>query len=339
MTALINVIAGVVGLAIILGIVAARYNSAKNPFEAGDALLEKDAKKPPLWLYYDESEVNSRRWLDFGARSGRALNLPFLDLCYKTIVQHNYPHYRVEVLLGLTGVAEKLGGWHALPPALQTQPPLASVNSAELNWIRAAILAKYGGLWVSPYSICLAPFPAYEWLGADPAPAATAAALGTPVFYGTDLDETYSGPAGTPAPGMRTVWSPRPAHPMFVEWEQRARSILTHIRGGQQIRRDENWIWVELSAKYTSIIDVDRELARKADGRRIQLEDLLAAGQEGRIPFDVPASAVYVVIPWPELRDREMFGWFLRMSDAQIMESDLVVRDLFRMALAPFGSA
>ena len=29
-----------------------------------------------------------------------------------------------------------------------------------------------------------------------------------------------------------------------------------------------------------------------------------------------------------ELRDREMFGWFLRMSESQIMESDLAVKYL-----------
>jgi hypothetical protein len=72
------------------------------------------------------------------------------------------------------------------------------------------------------------------------------------------------------------------------------------------------------------------EVGRKgAAGRKIQIEDLLASGQEGDMPFVVGPMAVYVPLPWPELKDRRAFGWFLRMSESQIAESDLVIRDLF----------
>lgn len=74
------------------------------------------------------------------------------------------------------------------------------------------------------------------------------------------------------------------------------------------------------------------ELTRKANGRKIELEDLLAAGTEGRLPFDVPPHSVFVPFPWPELMERRMFGWFLRMSEEQVMESDLVATWLFRAA-------
>ena len=55
-----------------------------NPF-LDKHLLKRGMEKPPIWLYYDTSDVNSRQWLDFGARSSRALNMPFLNLCYETI--------------------------------------------------------------------------------------------------------------------------------------------------------------------------------------------------------------------------------------------------------------
>ena len=41
-------------------------------------------------------------------------------------------------------------------------------------------------------------------------------------------------------------------------------------------------------------------------------------------------QAIYVPIPWTELRDREYFGWFLRMSEKQILSSDLVITYLLR---------
>jgi hypothetical protein len=76
------------------------------------------------------------------------------------------------------------------------------------------------------------------------------------------------------------------------------------------------------------------ELSRKgAAGRRIQIEDLLAAGQEGSLPFAITPEAKYLPIPWPELQERRAFGWFLRLSEEQILDSDLAISWLFRSVL------
>ena len=194
-------------LSLILGLYYSKDLIAKNPFLDRN-LLARGMDKPVIWLYYDQSDVNSRSWADFGARSSRALNLPFLNLCYETIVTQN-PEYRVEVINGLTGLAQLLGV-EALPSRLQN--PIASVNAAEMNWIRAAILAKYGGLWLTPYCICVHPF------GELPVDKIR--------FYGTDIQETYSGSSGTSVPGLNAIWSPTPQHQMFIEWEQLAHSRL-----------------------------------------------------------------------------------------------------------------
>jgi hypothetical protein len=310
------VILGLVLLSLVFGLYYSKEIIAKNPFMDRN-LLSRGMNKPVIWLYYDHSDVNSRSWADFGARSSRALNLPFLNLCYQTIVAQN-PEYRVEVIHGLTGVAELLGDKDVIPFRLQN--PIASVNEAEMTWIRAAILAKYGGLWLSPYSVAIRGF------GELPADRIR--------FYGTDIQETYAGSSGTGVPGLNAIWSPRPEHPLFIEWEQIARSRLNQQKGGLQIRRDENWDWVALTSKYSGIeIDVHAELSRKKGGKRIQLEDLLATGHEGDLPFDIPDYSIYCPIFWPELRDREMFGWFLRMSEDQILASDTSIRYLLEMGL------
>jgi hypothetical protein len=289
-----------------------------NPF-LDKHLLKRGMEKPVIWLYYDTSDVNSRQWVDFGARSSRALNMPFLNLCYETIVKQNKDNYRIEVIGGLTGVAELLGGWDQLPPGLRD--PISPVNDAELNYIRAAILAKYGGLWLTPYAIALKGF---DKLPEDKV-----------VFFGTDLDETYAGPNGTNVPGFRAIWSPKPDHPMWKEWAAVAYTRIAQKRGGDQIRHDEKWDFVRLSNEYVSsgiIVDPAVEGMRKKDGKRIQLEDLLATGTDGKLPFDLCDYTTYIPFPWRELRDREIFGWFLRMSEDDILESDLAVSHLFRLA-------
>jgi hypothetical protein len=291
----------------------------KNPFLDRN-LLQKGMDKPVIWLYYDTSDVSSRDWYDFGARSSRALNIPFLNLCYESIVHQNKDQYRIEVIGGLSGAAELLGGWEQLPPGLRD--PIAPVNEAERNYLRVAILAKYGGLWLEPYCVCLKPF------GKLPEDKT--------VFFGTDLEETYAGSAGTNIPGFRAIWTPKAEHAMFKEWAAVCYDRVAKKRGGDQIRGDVKWDFVRFSNEYVQtglVVDPAAEGMRKKNGKRIQLEDLLASNTDGKLPFDLCAYTTYVPFPWTELRDREMFGWFLRMSESQIMESDLAVKYLLKKSL------
>lgn len=320
--------------AIVAGVVLAnkRRIGVQNIFDDRQ-LLQKGLDLPTIWLYYDDSDVNTRFWADFGARSSRVLNVPYLNLCYETILKYNGEKYKIEVIGGLDGVAERLGGYDALPGTLKN--PKASVNEAELNWIRAAILAKFGGLWLTPSVICLRPF------GELPADKT--------IFFGTDLDETRCGPNGTAVPGLRAIWAGSSGNPIFVQWATTAHKRLNEMGGGLQIRGDQKSDFTQF-ASGKSVVIAGAELARKGnDGRRIQLDDLLAkiddlpllgllAGGGGRSRAAVFSSsslkdAIYVPIPWTELRDRRIFGWFLRMSEEQILTSDLTISYLFIYAL------
>jgi hypothetical protein len=274
-------------------------------------LLKIGLTKPTLWVYYNDSEVNARYWADFGARSSRALNVPALNLFYETIVQQNGNTYRIEVISGLSDLALRLGGQESMPPSLQN--PLTVVGEAEEDWIRAAVLARYGGLWVSSSVVCISPF----------------GTLGNKVVaFGEDDVPMYS---GSKCPGFRALWSPRPAEPMMVDWEARCRDRLTNQLGGR-LRGDAKSDWIELSPHYSTEVHVAAELGRNTrTGKKLELEDILAVGTEGHLPFPIPATTVYVVVPAADLRDRRAFGWFLRMSEEQIMSADMVVRYLIEM--------
>lgn len=302
--------------AIIGGSYIVREQLRENPW-ADKMLLDKGTDLPTIWLFYDDSQVNSRRWLDFGARSSRVINMPFMNLCYQSIVRANGRDYKVEVIAGIAGIQERLGV--DLPGRLKST--LSTLGPAEKNWIRAAVLAKYGGLWLEPSVICLRGF------GALPKDRV--------VFFGTDLDETYAGAGGTAVPGFRAVWSPYKGHPLFAEYERAARRRLNEQGGGTQIRGDDKWDFVANFAERPGVdVRPGAELARKgASGKRIQLDDLLSAGQEGRLPFDVPEEAVYLALPMRDIELRRQFGWFLRLSEDQILESDLVITTILKAAL------
>jgi hypothetical protein len=300
------------------------HQITQNPF-MDKQLIYKGLDKPIIWLYYDNSDINTRNWSDFGSRNSSALNIPALNLFYQTIIQQNKNNYHIRVIEGLSGLNTLLSP-DEIPPALQNTATI--IGQSELNWIRSKILCKYSGVWLSPYTICLRPLAPLK--------------PNTITFYGTDMNETYQ---SNTVPNFHCIANGcEPGHPFFQELERITYERLIHKRGGENIRRDENWDFIRLTSKNPSsypntiiAIDNDSELSRKSGNggtKRIQLEDILATGTEGNLPFEIGSQSVYVPISWTELRDREMFGWFLKMSESQIMESDIAVKYLITIGMA-----
>lgn len=277
-------------------------------------LVSLDMDNTTLWLYYNQSEVNSRYWADFGARSSRVLNKPYLNLCYESIVLNTKDYYNVKVLAGLSDVALLLGGWDKLPKQLQN--PIANVGEAELNYIRARILRQFGGLWVNPSTIFIRTLP--DLTNQE-----------NVIFFGTDKEQTYSTQNGTHVPDTKIMYSPEKNNRVFIELEALALQRISNSQGGKQFRHDIKWDLLEIKERCDTPISYipDLELARKQDGRRIQLEDFLT---NQIIP--IPQKAVYVPIDDIELEERRNFGWFLKMSETQILESSLFISELFKFS-------
>jgi hypothetical protein len=63
------------------------------------------------------------------------------------------------------------------------------------------------------------------------------------------------------------------------------------------------------------------------------LEKIFASGTEGRLPFVVRENAIYLPIPYDDLLNRRHFGWILRSSEEQILDSDLAVRYILEKSL------
>jgi hypothetical protein len=284
----------------------------KNSFY-DDKLLERGLSTPAIWIYVDDTDVNSRWWADFGARSSRVYNLPFLNLCYQTIVKCAGQKYHIEVIGGLADAERRLGG---LPTPMRNK--LLPLREEEMTYLKIAFLEKFGGLWIGPATIALREFPE---LPKDKV-----------VLFGSDPLETYAGPNGTFLPNQHALWSPRPHHPFFSQWLTILTERIERQATGKEIRHDKNWdILFTGTGKQDIIVLPHAELTRKQGGRKIELEDLLATGQDGILPFAVHPESIYVPFPWPELLERRIFGWFLRMSEEQILESDIVVTHLFNM--------
>ena len=292
----------VIGVAAAAVAIAAYLASKPRETEITPELLKVGLDLPVIWVYYDDSQVNSRFWSDFGARSSRVINIPILNLCYESIVKAN-PDYRVEVIGGLQGVYELLDG--DMPTSLKN--PKANVGTAQLDWIRTAILAKYGGLWLSNSVVCVKGF------GKLPDKV---------VAFGQDDVPMY----GSSVPGFRALWSPKAEEPRFVEWEAMCRERLESQLGGLQIRGDAKSDWMNLfrAAEVRRSDELSRDSKTQ---KKLQLEDLFAT-QGGAL--NVPCDAKYIVIPYDDLVTRSMFAWILRSSEEQILDSDMAISNVLR---------
>jgi len=304
----------------VLAVGFAAYWEASSAFprrkpEITPELLNTGAELPPLWVFYNNSQVNSRHWSDFGARSSRVLNIPILNLFYESIVAANGNDYRVEVIDGLQGVAELLGV-EAMPKRLQNMS--ANIGTAEEDWIRTAVLAKCGGLWLSPSVVCVKGF------GKLPD--------NKVIVFGQDDVPMY----GTSVPGFRAMWAPAPGNPHLIAWEERCRERLNTKVGGLQARGDAKSDWYDLCHGKDDVeIRPHDELSRNSKTqKKLQLEDIFATWMHGDLPFEIPDCCKYIVVPYNDMTIRTAFGWILRSSEQQILESDLVISSILRKILA-----
>lgn len=306
-TVLVSV--GLLAVAVFIGNHYRIYNQ-RSTFEDPD-LLKRGMNTPTIWIFVDDSDVNSRLWADFGARSSRVYNMPFLNLCYTSIVKAAGVRYHIEVISGLADAKRRLG---YLPGSMSNKR--IPLRDEEMTYLKVAFLEKFGGLWMNPATICLKELPELPK---------------NVVLFGSDPLETYAGPKGTFMPNQHAMWSPGPHHPFFAKWKELLEPRIEEQHGGREIRNDSRWDSLFAGSSRNDVVVMpNAELTRKAGGRKIELEDLLAAGTEGKLPFDIHSETIYVPFPWPEVLQRRMFGWFLRMSEDQIMESDLAVTYLFR---------
>jgi len=271
-------------------------------------MLKIGLNLPKIWLFYNDSEVNAREWADFGSRSSHVLNIPILNLFYQSIVKANGDKYKIEVINGLTGLKELLGE-DALP--IQLRRPGAFVNTAEEDWIRTAVLAKFGGLWLSPSVVAVKGF------GDLPTDKIMA--------FGQDDVPMYS----SSCPGFRALWVPVPSHPLMVDWEKTIKARLDNQLGGLQIRGDAKSDWANMfNGRAQVVVNKEAELSRNVrTQKKLELEDIFATGVHH---FEVPCSAVYIVVPFKDLLDRRQFGWILKSSQEDILESDLAISNILR---------
>jgi hypothetical protein len=293
-------------LAALVGVAAAVYWSATG---ATRTLAEKfvdsvsmGSGKPILWFVVDDNGTNSRHWVDFAARRSNELNIGFLTVTRSRCARTQGNDFQITELLGRQAVTDhviSLGG--RVPYRVQEAPP-----AVWRAWARAALLTYSGGLYFDGLSLCLGSSFAPIVAGHDDA------------LFGTEHDETRVTTGATAGPF--TGWASGAGH---AGWA-RLTTVLADLIGAgptawtAAIARNQIAEWTNLNFS-SNLILRNAEWSRHADGRAVELEDIL-----GRAPAAdlIPTEAIYIPLDHERLERDYTYGWFLRMSPEQILDPD-----------------
>jgi hypothetical protein len=293
-----------VGIVVIaLGLLWGVRNQINGLVGGGDGM----AMKPTIWWYVDDSQVNARHWLDWGARATREPNEPYLALCQRRATELWGPGFQVTPIIGRVAAMERLG---PVPDGADRAPP-----ALWMPWCRAAFLAKFGGLWVdgSVLPIGSARDLKDRLAGADA------------MMFGYDPVEELSADSKAVAAGTAAGWAMRASHPV---WSALERDLAALIAVGDQswsapeARHSLRWLW-DKHCSGTMRVDRKAEVSRDRYGRRLELDVLL-----GQTEWVDGSTEGALWVPLPDGRDglerASPWLWFTRMSEEQIRESDFV---------------
>jgi hypothetical protein len=266
--------------------------------------------KPRLWWFVDDSQVNAREWLDWGNRSTREPNEPYLKICQAKAIALWGDAFEVVPVIGRQQALERLRGLGSTPPTgVERVPP-----ALFMPWCRAAFLEAAGGLWMDGSVLPMGS-------GSE----LRSRILGESVLmFGSDPDEGLSAAEQTePAAGRSAGWARQSHHPM---WTGLQRDLGALIAAGDpswsapEARRALRTLW-DKHCSGVSRVDRRAEIGRDIYGRRLELEVLLT-----RTDWPEGSTKEGLWIVWPDGRDglerASAFGWFPRMSVEQIRASE-----------------
>jgi len=274
--------------------------------------------KPCIWWHVDDSQTNTREWLDWGDRETTEPNEPYLRICLaraRSLWSHEFD---VRPLIGRQAVVDYLRssssnkankidiptGWGEVPPALW------------MAWSRSAVLASEGGLW----------------LDGSVLPVASGTTLWRrtvgdgkqAIAFGYDPAENIG--AGAAAGGNAAGWAASAGHPV---WSGLARDIGSLISAGApswsspEARRSLRTLWDRHCTGGSIFVDRAAEVSRDKYGHRLELDTLL-----GETEWATGSLKDGLWVPMPDGRDSlertVPYQWFLRLSEEQIRESKFV---------------
>ena len=289
-----------------------QYNhDAIQEYLLDDITLGK-SKKPILWIHVPY-EYNSRQWLNFGSRSSLDLNQPYMHLTVKSIIKHCESSFTICI------IDDK--SFHKLIPNWNIE--MTRISDPILSNIRILGLMKllyiYGGM-ICPISfLCMKNLISLYSKGTRE----------HKMFVCEMTDRNATSSRNHFYPSLSFCGAPKQCSTVktlihYIE------VITSHDQSSESafLGQFDRWTMKKVQEGKINLIEGVEIGTKTVNEEPIILDDLMSNHY-----LDLYGGTYGIYIPAHELLLRNSFGWFVRSSVKQIIESDTIIGNYLLLSL------
>jgi len=310
---------------LVLGFLYRRYEDKlmreenMNDYEAIQKYLLDDdtlgkSKKPILWIHVPY-EYNSRKWLSFGSRSSFDLNQPYLYLTVRSIIKHCDETFTI-CIYDDNSFTKLIPDWNI--DMTKLADPILS-NMRTLGMMK--LLYRYGGLMCPISFLCMK-----DLIGMY-----TKGTRGDKMFICETIDRNSTSVRRDFYPSLSFCGAPKECDTV-AELCNYIQTISSHDYTAESkfLGQFDRWCMKRIEQGRINIIEGIEIGTKTIDDKQIILDDLMSNNY-----LDLYKGTYGILIPSNELLSRLNFGWFLRMSQKQVLESDTIIGNYLLLSVGP----
>jgi len=313
---------------IVLGFLYRRYEDKlmreenKDNYEAIQKYLLDDvtlgkSKKPILWIHVPY-EYNSRQWLSFGSRSSFDLNQPYLYLTVRSIIKHCDESFTV-CIFDDNSFAKLVPGWNIDMTRL-SDPILSNMRTLGIM----KLLYIYGGMMCPISFLCMK-----DLMGIY-----TKGTRGNKMFVCETVDRNSTSVTRDFYSSISFCGAPKECETV-AELCHYIQTVSSHDHTAESkfLGQYDRWCMKRIEEGQINLIEGVEIGTKTVDDRQIILDDLMSNHY-----LDLYKGTYGILIPSNELLNRLNFGWFVRMSPKQVLESDTIIGNYLLLSVGPEDS-
>ena len=310
---------------IILGILYRRFEDKrmreenKDSYEAIQKYLLDDetlgkSKKPILWIHVPY-EYNSRKWLNFGSRSSFDLNQPYLYLTVKSIIRHCEDSFTI-CIYDDNSFKNLLPNWN-IDMSRLSDPILSNMRTLGMM----KLLYRYGGLHCPISFLCMKDLNGLYTKGIR----------GNKMFVCETIARNSSSNRANFYPNIAFCGAPKESETVS-ELCNYIQIISSHDHTAESkfLGQFDRWCMKRVEKGEINLIEGVEIGTKTVNDEQIILDDLMSNNY-----LDLYKGTYGILIPSNELLNRLNFGWFVRSSPRQILESDTIIGNYLLLSVGP----
>jgi len=310
---------------IVLGFLYRRFEDKlmreenSNTYEAIQKYLLDDvtlakSKKPILWIHVPY-EYNSRNWLSFGSRSSFDLNQPYLYLTVRSIIKHCEDSFTI-CIFDDKSFGKLIPEWNIDLNRL-SDPILSNMRSLGMM----KLLYIYGGLLCPISFLCM-----QDLMGMY-----TKGTRGNKMFVCETVDRNSTSVSSNFYPNIAFCGAPKECE-MVADLCNYIQIISSHDHSAESkfLGQFNRWTMKKIQEGKINLIEGIEIGTKTIDDKQIILDDLMSNHY-----LDLYKGTYGILIPSNELLNRLNYGWFIRMSARQVLESDTIIGNYMLLSIGP----